>query len=149
MKIYCAYPISGRSINEADKYYKNIKAELKSYGYKVFCPITHNFESNEDKLIFFNPYCHSTAMNHTIKERDKWMVMNADIVYVDLSVATSPSIGCIAELAWGDILQKHTILVMDEKGIHRHTFMLEMADIVFETSKEAKNYLKKLIRSTI
>lgn len=59
------------------------------------------------------------------------------------------SIGCICELAVGAEHHKHTIVVMEKDNINRHAFVLELADIVFETTKEAREYIHKLIDGEI
>lgn len=144
--IYCAHAISGKSQDEVLDYYVGIRKDLSEMGYKVLHPMTGKGILRTD--IKFkadvgneNPIC----TNHSIKERDQWMVRTADVVLTDLSNTEIVSIGCVAELAMADVLGKHTVVVIPKDNIHRHAFILEMADIVFETLDEAKEYLRKLI----
>lgn len=144
MKIYCAHPISGLSGDEVINYYTNIHKVLKDIGYTVFQPMTAKGYFRPEKEFKACNYAngHPTSTNHAIKERDQWMVINSDIVLVDFTGAKEKSIGCVSELAWGDILHKQTIVVMDKNNVHQHAFTLEEADIVFETLDEALDYLK-------
>jgi nucleoside 2-deoxyribosyltransferase len=77
--------------------------------------------------------------------RDHWMVHQSDVVYVNLIGATTVSIGCCMELAFAKAYNKHTIVVMESTNIHNHCFVLQCANIVFENTKEAEEYLKQLI----
>jgi nucleoside 2-deoxyribosyltransferase len=141
VNIYLAHPFSGQSAEEVFGYYDSLKKELSDY-YSIFCPMTgKDYMRNEIKFRgegYFKP----TATNHAIKNRDQWMVRESDVVFLDFTGAKSISIGCCMELAWANILGKHTVVVVDE--IHKHAFVLESADIIFETSEEAIQYLKLL-----
>ena len=77
------------------------------------------------------------------------MVGQADIVFVDLSNSVFTSIGCMFELAWAYELRKHVVVVVPEENIHQHAFVLQAADIIFETTEEALNYLHALAQDTI
>jgi len=148
MKIYLARPISGCTYEDVIKYYRRCNTTFKKFGYTVLHPcIGSEFINLEFKDKGRGVY--NKASNHAIKERDKWMVQNADVVYVNLEKTTMVSIGCVAELAWGDLLGKHTVVVMEKNNIHRHAFVLEMADVVFETEEDAMEYLKKLVSKEI
>jgi len=150
LSIYPGRLISGRSQEEVLEYYDTIHKELTEMGYKVFHPMVgKGIVRNEMKFRAESPSTSPICQNHAIKERDKWMVQMADIIMQDFTGATQVSIGCISELAWADLLGKHTVVVMEPDNIHRHAFTLEMADIVFETLAEAKEYLRKLIKKEI
>ena len=41
----------------------------------------------------------------------------------------------------------HTILVMPKKNVHQHAFVIEAADIIFETIEEAVEYLQTIGKS--
>jgi nucleoside 2-deoxyribosyltransferase len=89
------------------------------------------------------------ASNHGIFERDRWMVQQCDILYLDLTGTERVSIGCMMELAWAAILGKYAVVVMNKENIHRHAFVVEAADIIFENADIALAYLAKLAGQTI
>jgi len=151
MKIYCAHPISGLTFDEVELYYTNIKTSLESVGFEVFHPMTGKSYLRTYTLERFKPadYKQPIASNHAIFERDCWMVKRCDVFYLDLSGSESISIGCIMELCIASYLGKHTIVVMDEKNVHRHAFVMEAADIVFDEIEAALEYLGKLILQRI
>jgi nucleoside 2-deoxyribosyltransferase len=84
------------------------------------------------------------STNHAIVKRDQWMIGQSDIVLVDLTGAERVSIGCMFELAWAMEKGKHTIVIMEKDNIHQHAFVIDSADIVFETPKDAMDYLEDL-----
>ena len=145
MKIYLAKPISGYSYDEIVNYYINTRDFLISKGWEVLFPmISKEYLRNETKFKA-EGYGNPCSTNHAITERDRWMVQTADVVYVDLCGSKFASIGCISELAWAHDRGKHTIVAMESNNVHRHAFVLEMADIIFERHVDAIEYLEKLI----
>jgi nucleoside 2-deoxyribosyltransferase len=145
--LYLAHPISGLSYDQVVDYYRKAKEDLGLH-YDIFCPMTGKgylrTEINFKAVGYNNP----VSTNHAIKERDKWMIKTSDIVFIDLTGADRVSIGCCMELAWADMLDKHSIVVMEKENIHRHAFVLECADLVFETYEEAVKYLIALESNT-
>lgn len=142
--IYLVTQMSGRDIDDLKRYYINTSKELKKVGYNVIYPV---LDSEELKgKVLSSGYTNPTITDHAIFERDKWACINADIVYANLIGAKSVSIGSCFELAWASLKNKHTIVAMENDNIHYHSFILEAADIIFETHKEAITYLKNLLR---
>lgn len=144
MRIYTAGPITGLSYNQVMERYEAQTARLRDYGYEVFCPMVgKGFLKDEASLSGFG-YDSPTATNRAIKGRDKWMVKQSDIVLVDFTDAKVASIGSCMEIAWAEEFNKHVIVVMPKENVHRHAFILESADIIFENIYEAYGYLKTL-----
>lgn len=69
----------------------------------------------------------AVSSQHGIMIRDLWDVRTCDILFVNLLHAVTVSIGTVSELAWAHLLRKPAILVMEERGIHSHPFVLEAA----------------------
>jgi len=151
LKVYCAHPISGLTWDEVVNYYNGIKEKLETIGLSVFQPMTGKGEIRTEISERFQPlnFKSAVASNHAIFERDQWMVRNSDILYLDLTGAELTSIGCMMELAWASLLGKYTVVVMDKENIHRHAFVVEAADIVFENADTALVYLEKMVNQTI
>lgn len=141
MIIYIAGSISGQSGEKVISYFNNTRAKLESLGFAVLSPMTaKGFFRNEIKFKA-QGYNNPVSTNHAIIERDRWMVGMCDILYCNLTMAQIVSIGSVMELAWGHQLGKHTVVSMQDDNIHRHAFVLEAADIIFETHQEAMDYL--------
>jgi hypothetical protein len=144
MKIYLAHPISGMSGDEVFGYYEKAVNDLQGK-YEILYPMLgKRYLRNEVKYRAEGYTNFPVSTNHAIKERDRWMVSTSDIVFVDFTGAKAISIGCCMELAWADLLGKHSIIVMDEDKFHNHAFVLDCADIIFNTYEEAIKYLNDL-----
>jgi len=149
LKVYLAHPISGLSYDEVIEYYSEISKILESVGYIVFHPMKAKDVLKGEKKFEKSGYVSNPVVkDHAIKERDKWMVKNSDILFVNFENTKDVSIGCVAELAWADDTPTvHSIVVLPKNNIHNHAFIKEMADIIFETTEEALEYLEALIKS--
>lgn len=146
MNIYIAHQISGLGFQEVIDYFEGTKAALEELGFFVFSPMTaKGYFRNEIKFKEHGYEGLPVSTNHAIYERDKWMVSQSDVVYVNLTGMERNSIGCMMELAWASLLGKHTIVVMEKDNPHRHAFVLEAGDIVLETEEEAMDYFSKLV----
>jgi len=146
MKIYLVHPINGLSYDDVVKYYDETTKELRDVGYTVLSPMTGKLELRTEIKFKAQGYDNIPAStNHAIKERDKWMVKQCDVLYGNLENSKIVSIGSVAEFAWGDVYNKHTIATIPKGNIHEHAFMLECADIVFQKHIDSMIYLKKLI----
>jgi nucleoside 2-deoxyribosyltransferase len=138
--------ISGLSYDEVINSYKSKADTLGIAGYEILCPMTgKTYLRNEVEFRASGYENFPVSTNHAIFERDKWMVSQCDIILADLSRSGERvSIGTMMELAWASLLSKHSIVIMPKENIHRHAFVLEAADIVFETEFEAFKYLDDL-----
>lgn len=152
MKIYLAHPISGLSYEDVMGYYRAASSALRKAGYEVLCPMQGKDYLRTETALRAEGYQNPISTNQAIVRRDHWMVEQADLVYVNLAGSSKVSIGSLFELAWAYHLRKHVVLVMDPAGgpsgdLYRHAFVLECADILFETHEEAMAYLVKLARN--
>jgi nucleoside 2-deoxyribosyltransferase len=149
LTIYCVHPISGQSADDVFEYYEETYQVLKDY-YNVFIPMIGK-QSLRTELKFKSEGYKNDPLtkNHAIFERDKWMVTKSDIIYANLIGTKIASIGSIMELAWASMLGKYIILIMEQNNIHRHAFVLEAADVIFEEEKLAIDYLLKLAKKEI
>jgi nucleoside 2-deoxyribosyltransferase len=143
MNIYLAHPITGLTGKDVINYYTNLRIKLFK-NFKIFSPITAKEHLYNDEICIPSGYIDPICNNHAVMERDMWMVTQSDIVLCDFTNSKSVSIGCCFELSVASYLHKHTVVVLPKDNIHKHIFILEAADIVFETLDEAVNYLLKL-----
>jgi len=149
MRIYLARPISGCSYSEVVDYYEDTVAVLKGYGYDVLYPMCGKEYLRNEIEFKAEGYGQPLSTNRAIVGRDRWMVRQSDIVFANLAGSTHVSIGTVSELAWAFDNKKHVIVVMEKENVHRHAFVLEFADVIFETTEEALAYLKKLAEGSL
>lgn len=139
-KIYLAHPISLLSADEVFTYFDSMKTKLSDY-FDVLSPMCGKEQLRTEKEFRKEGYGDPITKNHAIFGRDTWMVNQSDIVLCDFTGSTIPSIGCCMELAIASWEHKHTVVVMDEENIHNHAFINEAADIIFDNTEDAIDYL--------
>lgn len=149
MRIYLARPITGCTYEEVVAYYKDAVARLKFFGYEVLFPMCGKNYLRTETVLKAGGYTQPLSTNRAIVGRDRWMVQQSDIVLANLLGSKQVSIGTVSELAWAFDAKKHVIVVMEKDNIHRHAFVLEFADVIFETTEEAFAYLDKLAQGSV
>lgn len=148
MKIYVAGSISGKSAEEVFKYFEETKELFEEWGYQVFTPLTAKGHLRTEKIFRAKDYRHPVSTNRAIIGRDRWMVKQADVIYMNLVTAEFASIGSMFELAWAYDTGKHVVAVVPEMNVHQHAFVLQAADIVFDNTYDALCYIEALGEDT-
>ena len=150
LNIYLAGSISGLSYDAVVAYFLQAKEELEVDGYFVLHPMTGKAYLRNELEFKAEGYKNPISTNRAIRGRDHWMVKTCDVIYVNLlQSGERVSIGSVCEISWACEMGKHIIIVMQKDNIHRHAFLLDMADVVFETHEEAVQYLHKLSRGEL
>ena len=149
MKIYIARPITGCTADEVISYYQETADILRGMGYEVFHAMCAKTYLHGDPDVKATGYNFPLSTDHAIVERDRWMTQTADILFVNLTGCKRVSIGTCFELAWAHHMGKHTVVCMEATNIHRHAFVIEAADVLYETYNEGLDYLEKLARNQI
>ncbi len=144
LAIYTAHPITGMSYKDVMSYYTSLRIALEKGGFYVLCPMVRKDNLAGETNLKSSGYSDPVVNDHSIIERDRWMVGKADIVLVDLTGATRVSIGCMMELAWACELRKLTIVVMEDGNVHQHAFVKQAADHIFTELSAALDYLERL-----
>ena len=135
------------SSDEVFGYFDGKKAVLEQMGFEVLQPMTAKGYLRNEIAYKAYGYDNPVSTNHAILRRDHWMVSQCDILLANLNLGTQRvSIGTVAELAWAYHMNKHTVVVMGGPNIHKHAFILDMADVIFPNMQEAQKYLSKVAR---
>lgn len=146
LRVYVARPISGYRYTDISNWYTKVARYLQRLGYEVYTPLVAKDESKlASQRIKPCGYREPTLRDDAICKRDEWMIRKADVVFMYLKGAESPSIGCCMELGWSMILNKHSVVVMGSRNIHHHAFVHTAASIIFNNIREAKDYMRSLI----
>ena len=149
MKIYLVGPISGESYDDVINAIEIKRSTLEDIipGAQVYHPMTGKSALRNEiefKSVGYNEI--AIATNRAIFGRDKWMVRQADVIIADFRGASKASIGSMFELAWGHILGKLVVVMMEDDNVHQHAFVLEAADVIFTDFKDVVVYLKNIQR---
>jgi nucleoside 2-deoxyribosyltransferase len=142
-RIYIAHPISGGNGPDVFKWFDDTARILEKCGFEVMSPLSGKGHLRTEMKFRAEGHEHPLSKNHAIFERDHWMCTNSDFILTDLTDTVNASIGCMMELAWASDHHVHSVVVIPKENIHRHAFVLEAADIVYETLDEAMAYLSE------
>jgi len=133
MKIaYLCGPMTGLTFEQADEWRQRVREELAG---KCECLSPLRGKTGVlRKRARFNPEGEPTLLchPHEILARDSNDVKSCDIVLANFLGATEVSIGSIMEVAWGWLLGKYVVVIMEKDNPHRHGFIEECASVVVE-----------------
>ena len=135
--VYLAGPISGLSYDEAVERRRAAARRLAELGHVTVSPMRGKEHLRRVRKLRPEGYRHPASTAHAIVERDSWDVKRCDVLLADLTGARIVSIGTVAEIAWGWLLHKYVIVVMEQENVHRHAFIEQCASLVCETTDEA------------
>lgn len=126
-KLYTAGPITGLNLKTANEWPSYVKEQLKPFNIIAYRPLRGKGHlSNSKALPAVVKSKNPSSTSKGIFGRDKYDVMSADCILVNLLNAKIVSIGTMWEMAWANLLQKPIILVMEDEGnVHEHSFVLE------------------------
>ncbi len=78
--------------------------------------------------------------------RDRFDVMRADMVLVNVLQAQRISLGTVMEVAWADLLRKPVVLVMEPQGNpHEHGMFTQVVSWRVETLEEAVRVVRAVL----
>lgn len=139
--IYLAGPITGCSYKGCTEWRSSVQQELETAGFEAYSPMRGKEHLKNKKKIRSTTQENAILDNHGVFARDKYDVQRSDIILVNLSGAKQISIGSMMEIAWGHIMNKYVVTVMEENDIHEHLFVLEGSSIIFCDLGEAVQYI--------
>ena len=126
MKVYLAGPITGESYQSATDW-RQLVIEQMPIGITAISPLRGKYYLEKFKDIKDSYEDIPLSSSRGITTRDRFDVMNCDVLLVNLLGAKTVSIGTVMEMAWADILRKPIILVIeDQSNIHEHAMIREI-----------------------
>ena len=140
--VYLAGPISGLSYEECMAWRTYVSSELKPRIIGINPLRAKSYL--KDTSIIEDSYEHiSLSSSRGLTTRDYFDCNRADIIMVNLLGAKRTSIGTCMEIAWGKMLQKPIILIMEPSGNpHDHAMIRESINYWVTTIEEAIHIAK-------
>lgn len=146
-KVYLAGPISGLSFGEANEWRELASKKLALYGIRAASPLRGKDHLRDETVLHKGGYdknVMSTARG--ITTRDRWDVMTADLIIMNLFGAKDVSIGSVMEIAWADMMNKPVVLIMEKEGnIHEHCMLSECVQFRVQSLEEAIEVARKFL----
>lgn len=142
MVVYLGGPIRGLTYEDAIGWRNDAIKRLGDIGISCYSPMRNKEKiAGVDKIgdSYENLKGYSSK---EIFERDKFEVVNSDILLFNFLNKKVSIIGSLFELAWGHLLGKYCVVVVDKDSIYaKHPFVKESASIMFEDLDEAIDYI--------
>lgn len=158
MIVYVAGPMTGLAWDEAFEHFHERAREIEALGFRVLHPMIGKAKRSViSDVIEPSGYDDPVSNDHAVVARDRWMVAQADIVFVDLTHAHKPSLGTLGELAWASTQPKTLSIVTGwetgptlwgdgpppRTGMD-HAFVHGLAGLAFPYIHDAINHLSEL-----
>ncbi len=134
-KLYLAGPITGLSYGDSVGWRDYVADQLPEYIVAV-SPMRGKQYLEREKVIGLSYEDIPLSCRKGITCRDRYSVMNCDMILVNFLGAKMVSIGSCMEIAWADMLRKPIVVVMEKDNIHQHPIILETAGFVVNTLDE-------------
>lgn len=146
MKVYLAGPITGQSYAGAVDWRIRASERLASYGITSVSPMRWKAWLQTAEELRDSYEQDVMTRGKAIVARDRFDVMRADVVLVNVLGAWSVSIGTVLEVAWSDSQRIPVVLVMEEQGNpHEHAMLTECCAFRVETLDAAIQVCKALL----
>jgi len=146
--IYLCGPIAGISYKEATNGWRSEISNYLDADIKTISPMRGK-DHLKDVESFEKRGNYDTNINSTGKAiitRDYFDVKNCDLILANFLGAERVSIGSCFELAWAYAMQKPVVLVIDEKNIHIHDFVLETCGYITHDLRKACDSINKFFK---
>ncbi len=142
--VYLAGPIRGLSFDEAIEWRNKAIDRLAQVDIECLSPMRNKELISEVEKITDS---YDDIKGYSSKEiflRDKFDIMNSDILLFNFLNRKVSIIGSLFELAWGYLMNKYCVVVVDKDSIYaKHPFVKESSSIIFNDLEEATEYICK------
>ena len=143
--VYLGGPIRSLSYNEAIKWRISADKYFNDVGIKCLSPMRgKEYLKGVDKIT--DSYKDLKGYSSSeIFERDKFDIKRSNILLFNFLNRKGSIIGSFFELAWGHLLGKYCIVVVENDSVYaKHPFVKESASIMFDNLDEAIYYVGKI-----
>jgi nucleoside 2-deoxyribosyltransferase len=146
-RVYLAGPINGLDYSGCNDWREYAIEELAKSGIKGISPMRYKEFLNNGKIIKGEYKDNVLSCSRGVITRDRFDVINCDIMLANLIGCTNVTIGTMIEYGWADALRKPVISVMEKSGnIHDHSMVRELTGFRVETLEEGLSVAKTILR---
>lgn len=136
--VYLAGPIAGHTFDEAISWRDKCREMFAFNHIGVISPLRNKEFLRNGDTIGKHAYPEwGVTAGSAIVARDRNDVMRCDAVLMYLGGAKAVSIGTMVELGWADAYRKPVIVVMEQRNVHDHLFVVQLASAVATDLLEA------------
>lgn len=132
-KVYLAGPILNCSYKNCTNWREYAISKLSDWGIEGVSPMRHKLHLSREEVIS-DSYDDVLCCSRGITTRDRYDVMNCNIILANLLDSKNVSIGTVGEFFWADAFRKPIIAVMEKEGNpHDHAMLRELTGFRVET----------------
>lgn len=139
MKVYLAGPISGLTYDKSQEWRHEVAETFANHGVDAYSPLRSKQYLQSYGQLEGSYENHPLSCAKGILSRDRWDVMTADLVLVNLLGTERVSIGTVMEVAYADAFRKPIVLAVEQGNVHVHPMMTEAANFICSTLHDAVN----------
>lgn len=144
--VYLAGPIAHLTYDEANAWRVEAVRVLSDFGIRGRSPLRGKEFLQERGIITLEAYNDVMASDPGIVTRDRYDVMNCDLVLVNLLGAPKVSCGTPVEYGWADAFRKPIITVIEDEGSpYDHPFVRQLTGYRVNTLDEGLSIAKILL----
>jgi nucleoside 2-deoxyribosyltransferase len=126
-KVYLSGPVSGLKYNEATEWREDAIEMLIRYNIRGVSPMRSK-EHLDNGGILGEADKNPLTTDNGLIVRDRYDVLNSDVLLANFLGATEVSICSIFELGWADVCRKPIATVMEREGnVRDHKFVREVS----------------------
>ncbi len=147
LSVYLAGPITSLTFGKATGWREYVKTKLAAFGIVCYSPMRGKdflMKRVGGAKVLGQTYDSPLATQKGIVTRDRFDVMNCDVVLFNLLGADKVSIGTVVEFGWCDAFRKVAVVVMETENIHQHAFLKEIAGYIVDNMDEALEIVKTI-----
>ena len=116
-KVYLAGPIAGRTYDAANGWRLEVAKTLQSYGVTALNPLRgKEFLRSVGAIPISVIELHPFSTDEGITTRDRYDVMQCNLLLANFLGATKASVGTAIEFGWADAFRKPIIMVIEKEG---------------------------------
>ncbi len=144
-RVYLAGPVTGLNYKNVVEWREYIKNKLAEDGITGVSPFRY-YEHLNNGRILLEPEDNIISCQKGLTIRDRWDIMNCDVVLANLLGAKQVSIGTMIEYGWADAFRKPIISVIEKEGnVHDHCIVRELTGFRIETLEEGLHVVRALL----
>lgn len=143
--VYLAGPITGLPYDGSVNWRDEAQQVLASWGIWGISPMRCKSYLKSEVSIADSYEQHPLSSQKGITSRDRFDVMRASCIFVNLLCSQTVSIGTVMEIAWADMLRKPIILVMEQSNLHNHPMIRESASVVVSDFAQALDITRDIL----
>jgi nucleoside 2-deoxyribosyltransferase len=146
-RVYLAGPINGLNYNGCNDWREHAIEELAKSEIVGVSPMRFKKFLDNGKIIKGEYGDNVLSCSRGVTTRDRFDVINCDIMLANLIGCTNVTIGTMIEYGWADMARKPIITIIEKSGnVHDHPMLRELTGFRVDNLEEGLYIAKTILR---